>query len=1176
MNFITNKIRAEREYASLVSALLKKDKNPAPCLASGLCDGARVAVLATLIEDVKKRGISLIVLPDEKQASRLSELLKTYGVKSSTYLPRDFVIRDAAASHDFEHERLLALNEIIRKECDVVLTTPDAALQYTIPPERLLSLSIEIDISKEYEPSELCAHLISCGYICVDMVDGVGQFSHRGGIIDIYPPNTRQPIRIEFFDTVIDRMAYFDVLTQRYTEEIEACKISPVREVVASGKQKEALAALIKEVARKVKDFSAKDKLFKEAETLVSGRELACIDKYISYIYPEKKCLLDYFNNDSLIVIIDYSAVADRMNATEWKISEDTAAHLSSCEIIPGYADFSTPKEIFTERIFTSQSLIINTFTSSMGSMRLSGLYSFKSKQTGNCFDNFALLLEELYNYKQIGYKTFVVCDTVQAAKNLVSMLNESSYTACYYTDDTTMCDIVVGVMAVTNGFELPGISFAVVSSSQGAFYQRRNGKAERKASRKSKKSGEKIFSYTDLSEGDYVVHEKYGIGRYLGSKSLVADGVRRDFVQIQYSGSDMLYLPCGQLDMLSKYVGSVGEDTSIKLSKMGGAEWTKAKVKVKAAAKSMAKELIALYAERMRRKGYSFSPPSAEDMEFADNFEYEETQGQLNAIDDIFEDMEKPYPMDRLLCGDVGYGKTEVALRAAFKAVCDGKQVAILVPTTILALQHYETITSRMRGFPINVDMLSRFRNSKQQLVSLRKLARGETDIIVGTHRLLSKDIEFHDLGLVIIDEEQRFGVAQKERLKQIAHNVDTLTLTATPIPRTLNMAMSGIRDMSVLEEAPCDRFPVQSYVAEYDDAIVFDAIRRELRRGGQVFYLCNKIEKMDSIAAKIVSAIPDARVATANGQMDKEELSDIWNTMLTGDVDILVCTTIIETGIDIPNANTLIIEDADKMGLSQLHQLRGRVGRSSRRAYAYFTYPQDKVLTEIATKRLEAIRDFTEFGAGFKIAMRDLQIRGAGNILGAEQHGHISSVGYELYIKLLENAILEERGESEGPKESECTIDISVDAYIPENYISGSTHRLEAYKKISLIRNLDDRGDVIDEILDRYGPMPQCVSNLINVSYLRATGSKAGLAKIEYRERSITFRPERINLKAWSILSEKTKGKLLISLGGEPYITCRVKNPEFALDTAQRLLDSYLKIVDSEKDGSPDKNSN
>ena len=487
--------------------------------------------------------------------------------------------------------------------------------------------------------------------------------------------------------------------------------------------------------------------------------------------------------------------------------------------------------------------------------------------------------------------------------------------------------------------------------------------------------------------------------------------------------------MPCGQLDLLSKYIGSADDD-GVKLSRMGGPEWTKAKTKVKAAAKEMAKELIQLYAQRQRIEGYAFPSESSIEREFADDFEYNETQGQLDAIEDIFRDMEKTQPMDRLLCGDVGYGKTEVALRAAFKAVCDGKQVAILVPTTILALQHYETINSRMRGYAVNTEMLSRFRNSKQQQLSIRKIARGESDIVVGTHRLLSKDIEFKDLGLVIVDEEQRFGVAQKEKLRQIAKNVDTLTLTATPIPRTLNMAMSGIRDMSVLEEAPSDRFPVQSYVAEYDAALIMDAIRRELRRGGQVFYLCNNIEKMDLVAARIHSAIPDARIAVANGQMDKEELSDIWNDMLIGETDILVCTTIIETGVDIPNANTLIIEDADKMGLSQLHQLRGRVGRSSRRAYAYFTYPENKVLTEIATKRLEAIRDFTEFGAGFKVAMRDLQIRGAGNILGSEQHGHMECVGYELYMRILEEAILEEKGETV-KKEPECTVDVSIDAY-------------------------------------------------------------------------------------------------------------------------------------------------
>ncbi len=1124
MRIILDKIKRENEYIALLSSIESKNESNAPIIVSGLCEGARSAFLASLVQDLKKRGPSLLIVHDEKSCQRLSDTLNMYGINAVTYLPRDFVIHSAVASHDFEHERIGTLISIVNKECDVVIATADAALQYTIPSEVLKKRIKNIEINKSYEIDEICNYLVSCGYSSVEMVDGVGQFSRRGGIIDLFSPGEKNPVRIEFFDTEIDRMAYFDVITQRFTDNIEICRISPVREVVATSTQKEELAEIIKLAAKKQNDQNAKDKLYEEAAILSSGRELSSIDKYISFIYPQKQCLLDYFTDESLTAILELTSVEERVKSSEWRDGESLVDALASGNLIPGYADFSCSYAIFRERILKSRTVIINSFITSVGNINTSGIFSFTTKQTTNCFDDFALLLEELYNFKEIGYKILVTCDTIQSSKNLVSMLTESGHPCFMYSGEGTLgeYDVTVITAASMVGFELPLSKFAIVSSSQGTHFSKSKKSSIVSAKKKNKNAGEKIFSYTDLSEGDLVVHEKYGIGRYLGTKSIVANGVRRDYVQLQYSGSDMLYLPCGQIDLLSKYIGAASDEENVKLSRMGGPEWVKAKTKVKTAAREMAKELIQLYAKRQRQQGYAFPEESDVEREFADDFEYDETRGQLDAIEDIFHDMEKIQPMDRLLCGDVGYGKTEVALRAAFKAVCDGKQVAILVPTTILALQHYETINSRMRGYAVNVEMLSRFKTAKQQQASIRKIARGEADIVVGTHRLLSKDIEFKDLGLVIIDEEQRFGVAQKEKLRQLAQNVDTLTLTATPIPRTLNMAMSGIRDMSVLEEAPSDRFPVQSYVAEYDHSIIIDAIRRELRRGGQVFYLCNQIERMPSVAAGILSKIPDARIAVANGQMDKEELSDIWNDMLKGETDILVCTTIIETGVDIPNANTLIIEDADRMGLSQLHQLRGRVGRSSRRAYAYFTYPQKRVLSEIATKRLEAIKDFTEFGAGFKIAMRDLQIRGAGNILGAEQHGHMECVGYELYMRILEDAILEEKGESV-KKEAECTVDITIDAFIPENYINGSSHRLDAYKKISLIRNEADRTDVTDELLDRYGAMPQSVANLLNVSYLRATGSKAGLQKIEYRDRIITFKPESINIKAWSALAAK-----------------------------------------------------
>ena len=1167
MKRIVSVLKKEKSYQDFLKTYTERKGKLFPILVSGLSEGAIAAFYTALLSDLllkKNTFPALCILPTEKECARLAATLNDYHVRVATYTVRDMVFQNIVASHEFEHERLATLDAILTGKCDIVLTTPDAAMQFTMPPETLKAFSRTIASNEEYDPEELCRYLSACGYTCTDMVDSVGQYSRRGGILDIYPPNLKMPVRLEFFDCEIDRMTYFDIITQRYSDALDSFYVTPVREVILSVDQKKALATEIRDHSRKIKDVHSKELLYAEVEALVSDRDLNCIDKYISFVYPEKKCLLDYFSKESLIVVQEYTQVINRATAFDWQENENKKALLSEGLVLPQYCNYSVTQGILEETVRDAGCVIVNSFVAAMNHVKLDGVFSFTSGQTANCFDNLPVLYEEIYHYQTLGYQVYLTTEGTQAAKNLHAMLAESGHKASLSEDDSDSSIILLSAPRVV-GFELMHSKIAVISLTRGMNASASAIKKGRKTSDRNKKNAEKIFSYTDLDIGDHVVHEKYGIGQYLGTKSLLVEGARKDFVQIQYAGTDVLYLPCNQLDSISKYIGAGGDESFVKLSKMGGTEWVKSKTKVKAAAKEMAKELIQLYAARLRKEGHAFPPDSAMEREFADNFEYTETAGQLAAIEDITRDMEASHPMDRLLCGDVGYGKTEVAMRAAFKAVCDGKQVAILVPTTILALQHYETLISRMRGFAVNIDMLSRFRSAKEQAASLRKVARGETDIIIGTHRILSKDIEFHDLGLVIIDEEQRFGVAQKEKLRKLAANVDTLMLTATPIPRTLNMAMSGIRDMSVLEEAPGDRFPVQSYVTEYDDIIVMDAIKREMRRGGQVFYLCNRVERMERTAGKIAKEIPDARIAIANGQMDKEDLSDIWHSLITGETDILVCTTIIETGVDVPNANTLIIEDADKMGLSQLHQLRGRVGRSSRRAYAYFTYPKNRVLSDIASKRLAAIRDFTEFGAGFKVAMRDLEIRGAGNILGAEQHGNMASVGYEMYMRLLDEAILEEKGGKQAVKSIECSIDFNMDAYIPEKYISNSNHRLEAYKKISLIRNEADLFDVNDELLDRFGPIPDPVSTLINISHLRAIASRCGLSKVEYRDRTIVYYPENINIRAWTELAAVNNGKLLLSMGGKPYISCRVKHKEFALDISTKLLKQYLKIIAS-----------
>ncbi len=1161
MEKILNSFAESREYRSLVSEVNKKRARQLPTLVNGLCEGATVFFIAAAIRDRNPKNTpALVIMRSEKEVMRMTGALTSLGLSVRPFFSRDFVLRNVYASHESEHERLGVFFATSENSCDAIIVTPDAAMQYTVPKERLLETSFNLYFAGNYDISDVVSRLEKGGYTKVEIVDAPGQYARRGDILDIYAPKYDAPIRIEFYDTEIDRMSYFDVISQRRLDDIEEMSVSPVREVIASDAQKKELAKMIREHAKKVKNERSASELLIEAEALDSGRDLSCIDKYITYVYPEKTTLFDYFDENSLFITVEMPACLERAKTFEWQQSEDIKMLLEGKLLLPELSELFTFKEEFAATLYEHKNIVIDAFSMSLGAdVRLLGIYNFRSKQIAGYADNFDLLCEEIENYYNLSFSMTLACENETSMKNTYNMLADRGIRASM-TD--SKAPLTLTVAPAIPGFEMTDMKSAFLSACRAGVQAVRQSKRTARSAKIKRSSGDAILSYSELSVGDYVVHINHGVGQYLGLDSLVVAGVRKDFVKIKYAGTDMLYLPCNQLETISKYIGAHAADGEVKLSKMGGAEWNKTKTKVKAAAKEMAKELIQLYAARLRRPGHAFDPDDALTREFADSFEYEETDGQLEAIEEVRCDMEKPYPMDRLLCGDVGYGKTEVALRAAFKAVAGAKQVAVLVPTTILAMQHFRTFTSRMRGFPIKIEMLSRVVAPKQQEAILRAVKRGEVDILIGTHRILSGDIEFRDLGLVIVDEEQRFGVVQKEKLKKMVGNVDFLTLTATPIPRTLNMAMSGIRDMSLLEEAPGDRMPVQTYVTEYDESIVYEAINKELHRGGQVFYLCNNVERMYPLSARISKQFPDAAVRVAHGQMDKEDLSDIWQTMISGETDILICTTIIETGVDIPNANTLIIEDADKMGLSQLHQIRGRVGRSSRRAYAYFTYHKGRVLTEVASKRLAAIRDFTEFGAGFKVAMRDLEIRGAGNILGAEQHGHMSSVGYELYMRLLSEAVLEEKGEAP-KKKVECTVNMGIAAYIPEKYISGSMQRIDAYRKISLINSQDDLYDVADEFIDRYGDMPRVTDNLLRISLIRALGSEAGISKISADTRGVVFTPAKMNASAWSILAAKNNGRILISMGSTPSALAKAAKNEAPLDACEKMLKEYIQII-------------
>lgn len=1148
---IISSIKNCKEYKEICSTADQKHLKDLPMLVTGLSEGAGFAFYASIIKDRKGNFPALIIVPGEKEGYRLVSGMFDYGITARFYNVRDFVLRQVNSSHEFELTRLSTLRSVIDNSCDVVVTTPDALMQFTIPKEYLAENSKVIRRGEEYDVSFLCAHLTKCGYRHTEMVDAPGQFSHRGGILDVYPPDLDQPVRIEFFDTEIDRMSYFDIISQRREDDVDVVNLFPVREVILTDENRNMLAEYITSCMKKASG-KVRDDLYSESAAIRDSRELSCLDKYIEIIYSKKSCLLDYFDEDTLLMVHNYPAVAERANFFENQINEEVLDLQKQGYVTAPYNEYFLKFALFDSIIKSRRTIVVNPYSVSMSGMDLLGIFSFYTKGNIANYDAPDMLWEDIVNYKETGYNITIACDSEISADNLKKLIIEKNL-----YDGATM-NIVCAPSVV--GFDIPHSKITLISFTKGAIFR-----SPKKLSKKRYKKlpSEKIISYSDLVVGDFVVHENHGIGLYKGIESMSVAGIRKDYVKLQYAGTDVLYLPCEQLDKLSKYIGA-NDNSAVKLSKMGGTEWKKTKTKVKSATREMAKELIELYAARLRKKGYSFSEDDAMTQEFADSFEFEETPGQLQAIHEISLDMQSSVPMDRLLCGDVGYGKTEVALRAAFKAVMDGKQVAILVPTTILAMQHYKTIQSRMRGFPIKSEMISRFRTPKQQAHILRQVARGEIDIIVGTHRILSKDMQFKDLGLLIIDEEQRFGVAQKESLKSVTQNVDTLVLTATPIPRTLNMAMSGIRDMSVLEEAPQDRYPVQTFVLEYDFAMIAEAIRRELRRGGQIYYLCNNIEKFQSIAQNLSLEFPEARIEIGTGKMDKDELSEVWQSMIDGDADILICTTIIETGVDVPNANTIIVENADKMGLSQLHQIRGRVGRSNRRAYAYFTYPQGRVLNEIQAKRLDALKDFTEFGAGFKIAMRDLEIRGAGNILGAQQHGHLMSVGYEMYMRLLSDAILEEKGES--VKETiECTVDISVDAYIPESYISCASSRIDAYRKISMIRNHDDMLDITDELLDRYGDIPKPVSNLLSISLIRALGASCGISKIQNRGSDILYYPRLIDQKLWYELAKINNGRYLVSLTSMPYVQEKVASSNKMLQSVIKTLSDYLKVLSS-----------
>ena len=1191
MSILNQAIRLDKEYRALLHTVevAFSAVKPLKIAASGLCDGAADAAYVSLIEDLKRRreegarGLgsarcALILCSEEKDCVRMRDTLLRFGLRAAFFGPRDLNFYNITASHDFEHERLSVLFGLMHGLLDAVVTTPDAALGYTVPPEVLADRTVHVDFDSRVELADMARRLVEAGYVRVDMVDGAGQFAIRGGILDVFPPaavcegdeetsHKPVPYRIELFGDEVDRIGPFDVETQRFLRNVDSVEFPPAREVLPDADVladvRDVLAAQFKKSKNEDACVALTSEIASVDACLENGDlDLKFIDKYISLVYPDRVSLLDYFSGRSLVLLRNVNALSDRLKASEWQMARTITDLLEGGTIAAKYADYSKTTADYNTFLTKQVTLQLDSVASGLAGEKLGGLFTFRTKHVVTYADKLELLLEDVEDYTRSGYRLIIIAESETAAKNLVGLARDRGMKA--RPDDGGIPDageMVVVFREFLRGFELTSARIAVLTTNPDAKSGSLATSGSLKARGKRKKGAQAILSAAELEEGDYVVHEAYGIGIYRGIEKMTVGGVTRDYINIQYAGSDKLFLPVEKLDMVSKYIGARSEDGIVKLSKFGGGEWGRAKTRAKAAVKDIAKDLIRLYAERMRREGYAFPEDDEFQRDFESAFEYDETGAQLDAIEDIKEDMQKSVPMDRLLCGDVGYGKTEVAFRAAYKAVMGGKQVAILVPTTILALQHYQTAMSRMRGFGVEIDMVSRFRTPKQIAHTLRRLKRGEVDVIIGTHRLISQDVEFRDLGLLIVDEEQRFGVAQKEKIKQMAGNIDVLTLTATPIPRTLNMAMGGIRDISVLDEAPGDRLPVQTYVLEDDEVIVMEAIRRELRRGGQVFYMHNFVDSITSVAERIRAAVPDATVRIAHGQMDKETLEDIWNSMITGETDVLVSTSIIETGIDVPNANTLIVDNAHRLGLSQLHQLRGRVGRSSRRAYAYFTFPKDRALTEIAQKRLEAVRDYAEFGAGFKIAMRDLELRGAGDLLGAQQHGHLDAVGYDLYVKLLNEAVLEERGVKR-EEEKECKVTLDFDAYLPDTYVRFPSQRMALYKRIAMIRNKDDYHDVIDELVDRYGELPKPAKNLMLIALIRGNAMACGIEALEQDGGSVKIFPSHIDIDIWSELSDAFDGSLKIVMGSRTYINLFLRKAQKPLELINKIFEKYIQI--------------
>ena len=1148
------------EYQKIAASLA----SPGPAALFGLPPAGRVLVYALLARDLGHPVC--IVTPGEAEATHFADDLKALGLNAAVFPPRDFMLRPVeGAGREYEYRRLSVLGGLAGGRLQAVCVPAEALTQYTVPRAEFMANTLTLKPGMTFSRDALVQRLFAAGYVRRSQVEGPGQFSVRGDIVDIYPPDMQSPARLEFWDEEIDSIASFDLMSQRRDASLNKIYLSPAREVLFGSCEE--TAAALREAVKKARGkhrTALETAMAPDLAQLDAGQMPEAMDKYYGLRYPQPATLLDHMDGP-ILILDEVGGIRDAMKAAEYRRGEELTGLLEEGVVCAGLDVLYQTMADLAVTAGKLPTLLCENFLRGMNEFKLKDLINAEAHVSPTWNGELRSLLEDLDPLVQQGYAVTLYCGTPKGAAALTRDLTDKGYAVSMSRDIRPSPGLVQVLPGhLTAGCSLPFARCAVLTS-------RRHGvdEADTGAKRR-KKNKDALSSLADVKPGDYVVHQSHGIGMYAGIQRLEVQGATKDYLKIQYSGSDVLYVPVTQLDLLSRYTPP-GDEDKVKLAKLGGAEWQRTRARVKKATEEMAQELIELYARRKQAKGYAFPPDGEWQQDFEARFEYDETEDQLAATAEIKNDMEHTWPMDRLLCGDVGVGKTEVALRAAFKCVMGGKQCAILAPTTLLAWQHYNTILSRMEAFPVHAELLSRFRTPKQQKEALRGLQAGSVDIVVGTHRLLSKDVRFHDLGLVIIDEEQRFGVRHKEKLKQNFIGVDMLTLSATPIPRTLSMAMSGIRDMSTIEEPPFERQPVETFVLEYNEVILAEAIRKELARGGQVYYLHNRVDNIEATAARVQQMAPSARVGIAHGKMTEEELNPVWQKLLNGELDILVCTTLIETGIDVRNCNTLIIEDADRMGLAQLYQLRGRVGRSGRKAYAYFTFRRDKTLSDIAQKRLSAIREFTAFGSGFRIAMRDLQIRGAGNLLGHSQHGHMEAVGYDLYMKMLNQAIAQARGEPIQRDKSECLVDLRVDAYIPERYIPDGPGRIEAYRRIAAIQNAADADDVLDELIDRYGDPPASVSDLVNVSLVRVQAAQVGVYEVTQKKDLLTLSLEKLELPMIRGLLTAFNGRVTAGAGAKPYLSVKLRPDEKPLDLLSQLLQAMADIQDKNTGSAP-----